>query len=447
MRKIKLSFQSFFIVLILLSFEVQADKLVSTVQSEPGQGVGRYSQFVLAALLKDMGLDYSEERKSDSGKDNKRNEDQSGKSKKKVGDEDFFNDDDGFFDEGSDFDSMSYEDAVASFDKEYEDTVKAWDKEYEETVKRWSEAKKVYNKVQDKYAETTYAPSDMLSSSENVAPLESSKRPIADLNSYQAGEYHVIPHSLQMDIRNQRYRGTCAAFAGVRAVETVLNQGLPDDASSAHHYDLSEQHFYWLSKRNCMKEPCQAAKVSEGSFFDEGFLSSAKDSPITALKDEAACPYVSKKNSQNLTFTPLESCHKYQGIVRVNKINQYLKPEQIFQELAANRPIAAGFRLPKSFYENNGLVRLHDPKSKQKGTDSHSGGHAVLLVGFIKLPDHMHQHEGKFCAVMANSWGSGYGIGGYACLSEKWMSEYLIRLPKYPEHGLLTSVAEVTILK
>ncbi|MAE58814.1 MAG: hypothetical protein CME69_08040, partial [Halobacteriovorax sp.] len=46
-------------------------------------------------------------------------------------------------------------------------------------------------------------------------------------------------------------------------------------------------------------------------------------------------------------------------------------------------------------------------------------GHAVLLIGYIKLPKVL--NEGSVCFITANSWGSGWGHGGYACLSEKWV--------------------------
>ena len=57
----------------------------------------------------------------------------------------------------------------------------------------------------------------------------------------------------------------------------------------------------------------------------------------------------------------------------------------------------------------------------KKRMDSHAVGHALLLIGYIKLPKIL--NEGEVCFVTANSWGEGWGTGGTSCLTEKWLLE------------------------
>ena len=95
--------------------------------------------------------------------------------------------------------------------------------------------------------------------------------------------------------------------------------------------------------------------------------------------------------------------------------------------LKRNEPVVAGFKLSSNFYENNGLITLMNSRSKGK-LDEHANGHAVLLIGYIKLPPALEKRgEGKLCFVTANSWGEGWGQGGYACLTEAWVRQHRIK--------------------
>ena len=58
--------------------------------------------------------------------------------------------------------------------------------------------------------------------------------------------------------------------------------------------------------------------------------------------------------------------------------------------------------------------------------DSHSAGHALLLIGYMKLPKSMHDSEGDICFITANSWGEGWGRGGFGCLTENWIKNYRV---------------------
>jgi C1A family cysteine protease len=45
----------------------------------------------------------------------------------------------------------------------------------------------------------------------------------------------------------------------------------------------------------------------------------------------------------------------------------------------------------------------------------------------MKIPSSL--NEGKVCFITANSWGVGWGKGGHACLSEKWVKNFRFNIP------------------
>ncbi len=82
-------------------------------------------------------------------------------------------------------------------------------------------------------------------------------------------------------------------------------------------------------------------------------------------------------------------------------------------------------KLTENFYKNQGLVSLGEADKKLGvGLDQHALGHAFLAVGLMELPEKIKTQEGSFCIVIANSWGKGWGAGGYSCLTEKWLTKY-----------------------
>ena len=98
--------------------------------------------------------------------------------------------------------------------------------------------------------------------------------------------------------------------------------------------------------------------------------------------------------------------------------------------------------------QTKGLVRANDPVNKQQAAGMHAAGHAMLLIGYIKLPQALEAEEGRYCVVMANSWSEGWGAGGYACLTEQWMEDNLIRpQPNAPSKGMLTAIEQVSFVR
>ena len=86
-------------------------------------------------------------------------------------------------------------------------------------------------------------------------------------------------------------------------------------------------------------------------------------------------------------------------------------------------PVIGGFKLDDAFYNNVGYVFLKD-RGASNLTDKHAAGHALIMVGVLDLPQKLWATQGKHCTVVTNSWGDGWGLGGHACLSDKWFDQF-----------------------
>jgi hypothetical protein len=236
---------------------------------------------------------------------------------------------------------------------------------------------------------------------------------IADhFNALDAGDFHIVNGGFEIPIRDQNPRGTCAAFTGVRAIEIALWQ-------KQLYVDLSEQFFYYLSKPEC--KPCTQA----GSHFINGIKeSNQREIPII---QEKYCPYIFKKDDENVTHHPLPGCQARGTGAAVSAIDttKITSPWGILGQLHQDRPVMIGVKLPDTFMQGSSLMTLKDAKSDGKGNE-HSAGHAMLIVGYIRLPESMEANEGRYCAIVANSWSDDYGVNGYTCLTEKWLHHFRI---------------------
>ena len=242
----------------------------------------------------------------------------------------------------------------------------------------------------------------------NKKKLPLPKLPTRDLSEKN---YHLIDGAFDLKAQDQGRRPTCASFAGVRALEVLLNkQGNP--------HLLSKQYFYYLSKPKCQKAPC----TRRGSWPLSAYRASQKaSSPNIPLEKD--CPYTDRALINNETQIPLSANCK-RGFAKVQSFENLTSTREIYDFLDRDYPVIVGLKLSSSFYQNRGFVGL-TTRSKAK-LDSHAGGHAVLLVGYMNLPKEKHASEGSRCFLSTNSWGEGWGLGGHSCLSEKWLQKHLI---------------------
>ncbi|MCP4913409.1 MAG: C1 family peptidase [Oligoflexia bacterium] len=262
--------------------------------------------------------------------------------------------------------------------------------EYKKTTVKLEVPKKVFKKNTDKIIK---------------ANLSSMNRDIDYIN-----EVKVVKNSMNVKIKDQGKRPTCSSFAGVRAMEIKLKQ-------MGIEADLSEQFFYYLSKPDCQQSKCN----KRGSWVYQAF-----DQKKYGISSESQCPYQRKSLTGNETQIPLKkSC--FQGSHFANGFNQISSFEALKSQLDLDHPVVGAFKLSESFYDNKGFV--FSTRSGGLGKDSHAKGHAILIVGYMKLPKKISNLEGPYCFLVANSWGEGWGKGGHSCLSQKWVERYMYDTP------------------
>ena len=275
-----------------------------------------------------------------------------------------------------------------------------WKKEVLEQRKQWQKEQEIFLGRLKIYKENTF---------EIPAPktLIIEKKIPSDLP-----QIHIINQAFHPEIRDQFSRPTCSAFAGVRALEIIL-------AQNKIHKDLSEQYFYWASKPNCQNSPC----TEKGSWVNSALRFSQKQG-LTDIPLESNCSYAPESLVKNETQLPLPGpC--LVGDVKVETFEDVRTLADVTVKLRANIPVIMAARLSDNFYKNSGFVTLAEAeKNSSTRLDDHALGHAFLAIGLIELPKKIKLQEGDFCILIANSWGKGWGAGGYSCLSENWLKKF-----------------------
>lgn len=221
---------------------------------------------------------------------------------------------------------------------------------------------------------------------------------------------YTIPTLNQVPVRDQQQRGTCAAFAGIGAIE----YSILDSHSSLSTIDLSEQRFYWTSKPECQTSACNW----EGSWYTTGMEASAASSTFD-IPLESTCRYNGYPDYSNDTQIP-QAAGCSDGAARVVQLEYTLDAQDIVDQLEQGLPVPFASGLSLNWEQNNGLITLAG--SDYNGNTNHAAGHAYLIVGYRQLPNM--PDEGGMCFVIKNSWGTGWGVQGYSCMTLAWTEAY-----------------------
>lgn len=297
--------------------------------------------------------------------------------------------------------------------------LEAWADEYQKNLEKWAKAREeflqrideVKNNLED-LEESDYQPITKKIKTKKVRMVKKevviNQELDKEITTQIPEGVHYVAGALEVDIRDQSRRPTCSSFTGIRAIEILLKQNGIDK-------DLSEQYFYWASKPQCQSSPCTAKGSWVGNGYDYSINQRSTDIP-----EEKDCPYTPNSKSSNETQIPLDSgCRR--GAVKVVDYEYVQDLNKVAIALKSNFPVVASIKLTENFYNNEGLVFKSEIPSSFGSKDGHAEGHSVLLVGMMKLPKELKNKEGEYCFLTANSWGVGWGKGGYACLSENWL--------------------------
>jgi C1A family cysteine protease len=281
---------------------------------------------------------------------------------------------------------------------EERDTLNQWKKETKDQLNQWKREQEIFLGRIKVYKENTFvipAPKEKIV--EKKIPVEA----IPDV--------HIVNGTFKVAMKDQSSRPTCVAFAGIRAIEILL-------AQNNVNQDLSEQYLYWAGKPKCQVAPC----AEKGSWIREAYRYSSKQ-PSIDIPEESTCSYKSESVANNETQLPMaETCKS--GVVKVSDFKEVKTIAEVIESVKKDVPVVIAAKLSENFYKNKGLVTLAE--SSQAGSDIHALGHAFLAVGVMELPKNLRATEGDFCIVVANSWGKGWGAGGYSCVTQKWFEKY-----------------------
>lgn len=292
-----------------------------------------------------------------------------------------------------------------------------WIKDKKKILEKWSTEKNEFNK-NIKRVKKYLIPAKTLKREENQETPKSSgllkssteEMVLLGASSPSVIKQNILSNTFALPIRHQGERSTCAAFASVRAMEINL---------FPKRLNLSEQLFFYLSRTDCQKTNCTLA----GSWARIGFEALTKQTAF--MTEEKHCPYSYEVKPKNITHLPLkESC--FNGKYFLKSYTSINKVENIYEEVKNRKPTVMGFYVDDQFLVNDGLISMGLKKGKKIEKQY---AHTVLAIGSVPLPKELHQTEGDYCHLVVNSWGSGWGIGGYSCLTKKWIESHIIENP------------------
>jgi C1A family cysteine protease len=284
--------------------------------------------------------------------------------------------------------------------REEKETLNAWKKESRDTLNQWKREQEIFLGRIKVYKENTFK-----------LPVKEEKIIEKKIPVEAIPEVHIVNGTFMVPVRDQLSRPTCVAFAGIRAIETLLIQNNQEK-------DLSEQYLYWAGKPSCQTAPC----AEKGSWITQSYKYS-KQSPKIDIPTESNCAYKGESVSLNETQIPLQpTCTD--GVTKVEAYGEVRTIAEVVDHLKRDIPVVVAAKLSENFYTNKGLITLADSKSTGAKLDGHAMGHAFLAVGVMELPEKLKASEGNFCIVVANSWGKGWGSGGYSCITQNWFEKF-----------------------
>ena len=257
-------------------------------------------------------------------------------------------------------------------------------------------------------------------------------------------------------IKDQSNRGTCSAFAIIGALETKLKK------NKKKEYNFSEQMTYFYNeiyanfsgryeyglntmkaikklKNKKVKLPLEKYWVYNPSRYMGNYNSSTKKYPKSCnnytggkCTNRAFQATEQKTGLFNYEYTIPGTAKPYIQISSrnsfMNLLNKKGSLEQAITYLSNGEPIIISFGVRKNFSNAGG----GDNYVRYAKRDNR-GGHAAVLVGFIKnkdLPKDAEKASEKGYFILKNSWGKDWADCGYVYVDFKYMRKYAYGLAK-----------------
>ncbi len=220
---------------------------------------------------------------------------------------------------------------------------------------------------------------------------------------------------LELGVKNQGYRPSCAIFAIVSALE-FQNAELV-----GHAEKFSEEYLIWAVRRSTQRiSPVAAADGTIPEGADEGFslgevvealraygiplqstMPNTFGSKISAIEDPPKAIIDEASQHQRV------SVHQLPGRDNATRLNN------LVTALNSGMPIAVGLAWPNFRSIRTGYLSGQKPMA--------DGGHAVTIVGYKSASGRIEDAVFMF----KNSWGPQWGQGGYGTATYDYLSKNL----------------------
>ena len=257
-------------------------------------------------------------------------------------------------------------------------------------------------------------------------------------------------------VRNQGQRGTCVAFGITAAVEAIVRRdlGVRANLSEQYLYNRAKQIWWpsvygdglvtedvltlmqstvfrypfeqdWDYNRSAMRVDIGTKYLSSCTGYTGEMCSNANHQAqyvCTEAGGYSFCAYVDPANS-----IPTSS-----GYV-ISDVHAVFDPGLVGMAwaktcLMLGMPVVYCFSVPEDSF--SGVPRAGEDDAGLVpflGIENVTGGHCMVLVGWIdngNLPTGVPPAAGAGYFIAKNSWGSGFGDGGYVYLPEIWVSTW-----------------------
>ena len=248
---------------------------------------------------------------------------------------------------------------------------------------------------------------------EIMRPRRLRRRPKGE--AFAAVKAEALPASVDLrewcsPVEDQRNLGSCTAHAGVGVIEYYERKCF------GRHIDASRLFLYKVT-RNLMK-----AKGDTGAYLRTTMGAMV----LFGVPPESYWPYSDDPNKFDVE--PPAFCYafaqNFQAILYFRHDPPGAKNEEVLvrvkEYLAAGHPAMFGFTVYDSIEQAEKDGRIPFPSMRERIL----GGHAVVAVGYddeMKIKNRYDRRETTGALLIRNSWGKGWGDGGYGYLPYEYV--------------------------
>lgn len=220
-------------------------------------------------------------------------------------------------------------------------------------------------------------------------------------------EAHIIESSVP--VHHQGGLGSCVAHGVISGFQIVDTRptGVSDSVMNAlegrPYRAFSRLFLYWVSRRRDGME-----MLDDGTYVRSAF----KSLKTTGLPLEDVWPYDESLFAKQPTLEAFEAGYdrRLTGFYRITTSGSK-RLDDVEWAIRADHPVVFGTKVGQAFVEYAGENVVWHPTSRP------IGGHCMCIDG-VRTND-----EGEREFRLRNSWGTGWGQGGFAWAAEDWIAD------------------------